>query len=405
MLVRDFFAREAPPAPHGEPPNVKLPGALKRSGEPVRTTILKRLAASRRFAFGDKSGVARGRGRFHLDASQRVIVKALVSRHGRGPGAGSALARHIAYLGRGGAGLQEARPSFFDRETSELNPRQIAGAWEKDRHHFRLIISPEHGERITDLPGYVRDVMGKVAVDLDEPGLTWLATCHFDTDQPHAHVLIRGRRADGRDLVMPRAYISHGIRARAQAAAQDLLGDLSRPEAERRVWRQTQANHFTQLDRRLIAQALPDGTLADGVGRSDAWAALSRGRLRHLERLGLAERIGDRYRLHPSMERELRAAQLRMDIIRTLNQRRLEGARDVRSQTVGRVAGEVMKSGFHDELGAAGYVIVRDAEGIEHYGALRRGAAPPTSGQRVVLDLSSNGSAFVVAQRAAEAGL
>lgn len=404
MLVRDFFARQVEPGPHGEPPDVKLPTALKR-GEDVRSSILMRLSASRRFAFGDKNGVVARRAGLRLDASQRVIVKALVSRHGQGPGAAGALFRHIAYLGRGGAGLQEARPSFFDRESSELNPRQIAAAWEQDRHHFRLIISPEHGERITDLPGYVRKVMGKVAGDLDEPGLAWTATCHFDTDQPHAHVLVRGRRADGRDLVMPRAYISHGIRARAQAAAQELLGDLSRPEAERRVWRQTQANHFTQLDRRLIAQAQADGTVSDGVGKSDAWAALTRGRLRHLERLGLAQRIGDRYRLDPAMERELRAAQLRMDIIRTINQRRLEGARDVRSQTVGRVSGAVMKSGFHDELGVAGYVIVRDVEGVEHYGALRSGLSPPVPGQRVVVEFSVNGTASLIAQRGAEAAL
>lgn len=401
MLVRDLIGREL----EREPPDVKLPTALKRAGEPARTAILKRLAVSRRFALGDRSGAKAGSKGFRLDTAQRVVVKALVSRHGRGPGAGAALARHVAYLGRAGAGMDEARPTFFNDVDGALDPRRVVAGWEQDRHHFRLIVSPEHGERISDLPGYVRDVMGKVAADLEEPGLVWMATCHFDTDQPHAHVLVRGRRADGRDLVMPRAYISYGIRARAQAAAQALLGDLSRPEAEQRVWRQTQANSFTQLDRRLLEQVGPDGTVPDGVGRSDAWAALTRGRLRHLERLGLAHHLAGRYRLSPVLERELRSAQLRTDIIRTLNQRRLEGARDVRSQTVGRVAGEVVRSGFHDELGAAGYVIVRDAEGIEHYGALGSGLTPPLPGRRVSIELPSQGVVSKIAEHGADLAL
>lgn len=59
-------------------------------------------------------------------------------------------------------------------------------------------------------------------------------------------------------------------------------------DTERRVWRATQADQFTALDRRLIAAQDSAGRVEDGVGGTDAWAALSRGRLRHLEALGLA---------------------------------------------------------------------------------------------------------------------
>ena len=84
----------------------------------------------------------------------------------------------------------------------------------------------------------------------------------------------------------------------------------------------------------------------DGVGSTDAWAALTRGRLRHLERLGLAGRSGRRYRLDGEMETKLRTLQVRRDIIRTLNQRRLEGARDVRVLGREPVRGVVVKTGF-----------------------------------------------------------
>jgi type IV secretory pathway VirD2 relaxase len=315
-----------------------------------------------------------------------VVVKALVSRHsGRGALRGAALAQHVAYLGRSGAGVEGAKPAFFDRAEDQVDAQSATTGWASDRHHFRLIISPEHGDRILDLKAYARDVMDRVAADLGAPDLEWIGTCHFDTDQPHAHILVRGRRSSGRDLVIPREYIAHGIRGRAQEAAQERLGDLSRPDAERRVWRDTEAERFTALDRRLLAAADDDRMVEDGIGRSDAWSALTRGRLRHLERLGLAERVGRQFRLDGDMERKLRGLQLQKDIIRTFNQRRFAGARHVQAFAAERLEGRVVRAGAHDELGATPYLIVADRDGVEHYARLRAGADLPQAGVQVLL--------------------
>lgn len=410
MLIREAIQSRLS-AGAGQDPEavqVRLPMSLKTDRVNVRTGLLRRLASSRAFALGDRSGVlraAQGRsGRaFRLDVRQRVIVKALVSRHiGKGADRAAALAAHVSYLGRSGAGVEGARPEFFDRETVGVQPVVETGSWSEDRHHFRFIISPEHGDRIDDLKGYVREVMGRVSVDLGEPDLKWVATCHYDTDQPHAHVLVRGRRADGRDLVIPRDYIGYGFRARAQEVAQERLGDLSRVEAERRIWRETGADRFTGFDRRLLAAVDVNGTVEDGVGVNDAWAALTRGRLRHLEGLGLAVRMGRRYRLDAEMETKLRTLQARRDVIRTLNQRRLEGAREVRPLGTERVRGVVVKTGFHDEAGTAPFVVVRDVGGIEHYARVRTGEAAKV-GSRIVMEPMANGLAQVVAGR--DAGL
>jgi len=285
---------------------VRLPLSLKTDRVPVRTGVFQRLATSRQFALGDRSGVlraAQGRsGRaFRMDVRQRVIVKALVSRHvGKAAARAGALAAHVAYLGRSGAGVEGARPDFFDRADDGVEAALETRGWSADRHHFRFIISPEHGDRIADLRGYVREVMARVSADLGEPGLRWVATCHYDTDQPHAHVLVRGRREDGRDLVIPRDYMGYGFRARAQEVAQERLGDLSRVEAERRVWKETQADRFTGLDRRLLAAADADRMVDDGAGGTSAWAALSReapasggAGARHADRPTVPARLGD----------------------------------------------------------------------------------------------------------------
>jgi type IV secretory pathway VirD2 relaxase len=369
----------------------RLPFSLKRDASGVRTGMLQRLSTSRMFAYGDRAGVLRtaqkrsGR-TFRLDVRQRVIVKALVSRHlGRGAARGAALAAHVAYLCRAGAGQDGARPEFFDRQSDGVDGAVATHGWGDDRHHFRFIVSPEHGDRIADLRSYTRAVMGRVADDLGQPQLAWIGTCHFDTDQPHSHVLVRGRRASGRDLVIPRDYIAYGFRARAQEVAHEILGDLSRAEAERRIWRETQADRFTGFDRRLLQAADADFHVDDGVGASDAWAALSRGRLRHLETLGLAVRAGRRYRLAPDLERQLRQLQLRQDIIRTLQQRRLDGGREVQEFSEGRLRGRVVGRGVHDELGGVGWIFVRDSNGVDHYARLAFGQTAPSAGRMVDL--------------------
>lgn len=196
---------------------------------------------------------------------------------------------------------------------------------------------------------------------------------------------------------MPRDYVSYGIRARATEVAQERLGELSRLEAERRIWRETEADRLTGFDRRLRAGATAEGLVDDGGGKTGPWAALTRGRLRHLERLGLAVRAGSRYRLAPDLEARLLALQRRKDIIRTLNQQRLEGAAQVKMLGAEPIHGRVVRCGFHDELGTARFVIVRDAEGVENYARLGAGGPLPRAGAEISL---IPGAGFAVVGRA-----
>lgn len=380
---------------------VRLATSLKRDGS-VRSSMLKRLSSSRRFSYGTKAGALktaakRSGSAFRVDVRQRVIVKALVSRHlGKGRARGKALVAHVRYLGRDGAGQDGEAGKFFDRSSDAVDGAERTRDWAEHRHHFRFIVSPEHGDRIADLRDYTRDVMGRVCADLGEPNLPWMAVCHFDTDQPHAHVLMPGRRANGRDLVIPRDYVAYGFRARAQEAAQERLGDLSRLDAERRVWRETKRDGFTGFDRRLLASTDGEGMVADAVGGRNAWAALTRGRLAHLESLGLAERQGRLFRLADDLEGRLRRLQVSKDVIRTLNERRLETGRTAEIFREGKVAGQVIKVGFHDELGASLFVVLKDAKGVEHYARLAVGTALPSVGAQATLGTDARGVAQVI---------
>jgi hypothetical protein len=318
-------------ASHGAEAQARLPTRLKGDGGSVRASLARKLVHAKLFGRGS-GGTAGGSslrrsagvGSISVRASQRVVVKAFVARH-KGPRAvanpGKAIVQHVKYLAREGVGFDGSEAHFYG-PNGELAPEAVneaTRAWGDDRHHFRLIISPEQADKIEDLQGYIRDVMGDVSRDLKEPALTWVAINHHDTDQPHAHVLIRGIKANGSTLVIPREMISQGIRQRAENHAQSLLGDKTRTEAEQQLFGRTRANYWTDIDRKLTKLAEANGGLLapDELTRTDTFGAVARGRINHLERMGLVTRYKTGVAFVPDMKQRLDTLQRSKDEIRS----------------------------------------------------------------------------------------
>ncbi|MGF7213197.1 type IV secretory pathway VirD2 relaxase [Skermanella aerolata] len=169
---------------------------------------------------------------------QRVTVKIKYKeRYGTGPKADKAyartLARQVAYNTRtdAKARAEGVEPvAAFDRRRERIDGYAAVRAWGGDRRYWKLIISPERGHDMKNFLGYVREVMAAVETDVltdDEikrgERLGWVGVIHDDTDHRHAHVILRGSLGD-RDLTLSKAYLSHGIRARAAEIATRHLG-------------------------------------------------------------------------------------------------------------------------------------------------------------------------------------
>jgi type IV secretory pathway VirD2 relaxase len=62
------------------------------------------------------------------------------------------------------------------------------GSWQaaKDQRMWKLVISPEFGERV-DLTRLTRELMSTVDKDLTTP-LEWVAVAHFNTEHPHVQL-------------------------------------------------------------------------------------------------------------------------------------------------------------------------------------------------------------------------
>ncbi len=251
--------------------------------------------------------------------TRRVIVKTRIVPHGAG--ARSALRTHVSYLGReqaehaaspelGGElgsegqvqGLgrevdylsREEQPgralnAFYDARSPDVDARALTKGWTDDVRHFRLIISPEDGADLGDLRPFVRAVMDELGRKLGTR-LEWVGVDHWDTDNPHAHVLVRGRRADGAALIIPNRLLTQGIREHAQEVATRLLGPRQEvsPELAMRRTLELDAQRLTPLDREIIARSRNNVVALPERGRTDLIARLNR-----LENWDLAQRRHD----------------------------------------------------------------------------------------------------------------
>ncbi len=56
---------------------------------------------------------------------------------------------------------------------------------------------------------YTRHLMGRMEADLGT-GLDWVAVNHWNTDNPHTHIVVRGRDDTGKDLIIAGDYIADG---------------------------------------------------------------------------------------------------------------------------------------------------------------------------------------------------
>jgi hypothetical protein len=176
------------------------------------------------------------------------------------------------------------------------------------------------------------------------------------------------------------------MRERAAELVTIELGPQSEHEVRRNLAGEVGADRWTQLDATLRreAQRTEDGVLdfrpeaaRPGVARDEIRTLLI-GRLRKLERMGLARAVGPaRWLLAEEAEPNLRELGIRGDIIRTM-QRALSAQGQERSpsdfvifdapiaseQTI---IGRVIEKGLHDELRSSAYLVLDGVDGRAHY--------------------------------------
>ena len=232
---------------------------------------------------------------------------------------------------------------------------------------------------MSDLREFTRDLMAQAEADL-ATRLDWVAVTHHNTDNPHVHLLVRGRDQDGADLVISRDYISRGLRGQAERLVSLELGPRSDQEVSVTLRREVSAERWTRLDRTLRDYADDTGGVIDlrpsghAHGDKDLHDLLV-GRAQHLQRLGLTDQVGSaQWTIAPDAETTLRSLGERGDIIKTMHR-----ALDRQGQSRGvanfaihgegspNVLGRLVDRGLQDELAGTGYVVIDGIDGRTHH--------------------------------------
>jgi type IV secretory pathway VirD2 relaxase len=334
-----------------------LAAAHRAGGLPKRQAVRTgRFGLGRAASLSAQAGLA--------SRSRRVVVKARVVRSG---GRRAPLGVHLDYLQREGVTREGERGRVFDAERDAGDARAFVARCEGDRHHFRFIVSP--AEQLSDLRAYTRDLMRSAERDLGT-GLDWVAVDHWNTGQPHVHILVRGRRDDGRDLVIARDYIAEGLRARARELASLELGPRSDQEIRRDLDVEVGAERWTRLDRGLATLAANGDGIIDLRDAGDELRPLRLARLRKLQALGVAsEAKPGRWRLSSDAEPTLRALGERHDVIARLH-RAMAGRGVDPAELVAeapdpgeRLVGRLTARGLDDELAGTAYAVVEALDG------------------------------------------
>lgn len=354
---------------------------LARGGAPGR---------ARRSGFtGSRIGRGAGAGRvlsrrdrYAAFRQRRVIVKVRLVKLG-GNGFEGAKA-HLRYVERDGTTREGGRGKLYGADADAVD----RGAWleeaKSDRHQFRIIVSAEDGAEYDDLKPLTRRLMQQVEEDLGTR-LDWVAVDHHNTGHPHTHIIVRGKDERGKDLIIARDYIGHGLRERACELVNLDLGPRTEAAIEQRLRAEVQQERLTSIDRAMLRDAEND-ILVSSQAREPFDQSIRMGRLRTLERLGLATKVGAaHWRLAPNLADTLRGMAERGDIIRTMQ--RAYSARgdapaiadraiyDPLAPDARPLVGRLVERGLSDEHADRHYVIVDAIDGRSYYAEIGRGDA------------------------------
>ncbi|RSY78555.1 DUF3363 domain-containing protein [Sphingomonas koreensis] len=375
-------------------------GRMRASGKGQGRKFLHRILAAanlartgsatgRRSNRFDGSRIGRGAGVGRVLASRdvyaafrqrRVIVKSrIVKLAGKGRAAARA---HLRYIERDGTTRDGGRGQLYGAEADQVDGKAFLDRQTGDRHQFRFIVSAEDGAEYDDLKPLTRRLIERVEQDLGTR-LDWVAVDHFNTGHPHSHIIVRGKDDRGKDLIIAREYMTSGMRERAAELVDLDLGPRSTDTIQARLRSEIEQERLTSIDRALLREAEAD-VLVGTAARGGFDQTIRMGRLRKLERMGLAEQVGAaHWRLAPDTAETLRRMGERGDIIRTMQRAfaargqipaladqviydpAVEGARPI--------VGRIVERGLSDELNDRHYLLVEATDGRTHYVEIGKG--------------------------------
>lgn len=365
-----FRVKAAPPGSRSGPRVQRFVSQVLKASSKAGARASELRGAQPASTFGrGRVAVAMSGSRLAANA-RRVVVKSRFVVLKRA--AARSVATHLRYIERDGVTRDGQRGQAYDAAADAVDLKAFEERGQDDRHQFRFIVSVEDAGELEDLRSYTRELMRRMEADL-ETRLDWVAVDHWDTDNPHTHVVLRGRAGEGRsgqDLVIAPDYMAHGMRMRASEIVTEWIGPRTELEIRQGLLREVEQERLTSLDRALLRQVVVDVVDLTGTPDNRQRQTMLRARLQRLEAMGLVEWIeAKRWRLASGMEQSLTAMGERGDILRAMH-RAMKGEQRELAIEAGPAApiiGRIAAKGLADELHDRGYLVVDGIDGRAHY--------------------------------------
>ena len=310
--------------------------------------------------------------------NQRVILKATYKIQPNPAVARRSLKAHMKYIMREGTG--NSRPFSQEQKSMDLEHVKLFPNDDNEKT-FRFIISPEDAKMFCDdeeFKNYIQDIMAQLSVDLKIPELNWMAENHYNTDNPHCHVLLKGLSKEGKDVTIPKEYLKSGFRKMAEVIATSYLGTRSIADLKAAKYAEVDAERFTSIDSKLISclentvyTPLPSSKVCTKLEMEQT--RLIQLRLHTLTKMGLVKQFGkSSYAVHPDLKVKLQAMPLEKDIIKKIASLAKKHGIDKNSHYIPKVdsppiTGTVIDKGYFDESAESKYIIVLDVNRQTHF--------------------------------------
>lgn len=286
---------------------------------------------------------------------------------------------HGRYLARQGAQMEDKPGLGFDSKEEDLNISKTLRSWQTDEDPrlWKIIISPEMAHKL-DLKEHVRAVMVDVEKDLGAK-LEWLAIDHYNTDNPHVHIVIRGVDKDGKELRINQEYFTQGFRQRSIQEATQALGLRLEKDVLLKMEENIKSLHITEMDREIQRRLTTDNFINLTANSHTPFMYEKelklKGRMIFLEEMGLAKRdLSVSWHVDSGFCDYLKHLQTQQDIVKTKNKHiknilnptlpvvvnKLENIGDA---LIGRVVG----MGLSDSKGEPRYMLIEGIDNKIHY--------------------------------------
>lgn len=300
--------------------------------------------------------------------SRRVIVKASYIL-AKNENARARISHHLNYAGRNTLEQGNKTHELYGRAEGAIDIKDKINEFEKAPHMFNIIISPEDGDKI-ELKDFTRDFVKTVENDL-RTKLDWVAGNHFDTNEPHVHLLIKGLDDSGKKLLMTRDYISCGLRVRASQVINKKLGLRDWNDIVNGL--KLDANKLKKcgLDD-IISKNLREGFLDLTKLKMETLDDLPKGlitqRLAFLESKELASRVGAHgWQIREGFIEELRKLERSASIVEKLSGKIKVNKEDCEMLSLKNledrtIRGHVVERGYINEIDEKEYLLVKSKD-------------------------------------------